>query len=311
MPGTVNSYIYSTRLFMIGERITDFLQYLRFEKRFSRHTLDAYQNDLSAFSGYISSQFDTDEIENISHFHIRSWLASMKDEKNTARTLNRKLSSLNSFYKYLLRQQLVQKNPVKQLHSLKLPERLPAYLKEQETKYLLEEQQFDEGFKGHTDRMICELLYQSGMRRQELIQLREADVEWSLGQLRVLGKGNKERLIPVHPVLLDELRNYINEKKKMGLNDQGHLLVLENGEPLYAMYVYRTVKKYLSIATTLQKKSPHVLRHTFATHLLNNGANIQAIKDLLGHSSLAATQVYTHNNISKLKEIHKQNHPRG
>jgi integrase/recombinase XerC len=211
----------------------------------------------------------------------------------------------------MLRQQTVEKNPVRQLHALKLPERLPTYMKEQETQHLLEELQFDEGFTGFTDRLICELFYQTGMRRQELLQLQETDVEWGLNQLRVLGKGNKERLIPVHPVLLDELKAYIGEKRVMALPDNGHLLVLENGEPLYPMYIYRTVKKYLSIATTLKKKSPHVLRHTFATHLLNNGANIQAIKDLLGHSSLAATQVYTHNNISRLKEIHKQNHPRG
>ncbi|WP_276132542.1 tyrosine-type recombinase/integrase [Polluticoccus soli] len=296
---------------MLSDRITDYIHYLRFEKRFSRHTLDSYQKDLEQFRDFALEQFSLDSATNISHFHIRSWLAALKDQKQSPRTINRKLSSLNSFYKFLLRQQAVEKNPVRQLHALKLPERLPSYMKEQETQHLLEELQFDEGFKGFTDRLICELFYQTGMRRQELLQLKEADIEWSLQQVRVLGKGNKERLIPVHPVLLDELTSYIAEKKIMGLPDDGHLLVLENGGPLYPVYIYRTVKKYLSIATTLQKKSPHVLRHTFATHLLNNGANIQAIKDLLGHSSLAATQVYTHNNIAKLKEIHKQNHPRG
>ncbi|MCD6064585.1 MAG: tyrosine-type recombinase/integrase [Flavipsychrobacter sp.] len=296
---------------MIGDRITDFIQYVRFEKRFSRHTRNSYQKDLEQFRDFALEQFSIDSANSISHFHIRSWLAALKDQKQSPRTINRKLSSLNSFYKYMLRQQTVEKNPVRQLHALKLPERLPTYMKEQETQHLLEELQFDEGFTGFTDRLICELFYQTGMRRQELLQLQETDVEWGLNQLRVLGKGNKERLIPVHPVLLDELKAYIGEKKVMALPDNGHLLVLENGEPLYPMYIYRTVKKYLSIATTLKKKSPHVLRHTFATHLLNNGANIQAIKDLLGHSSLAATQVYTHNNISRLKEIHKQNHPRG
>lgn len=296
---------------MLGDRITDYIHYLKFEKRFSRHTLESYQKDLEQFRDFAHEQFSLDSADSISHFHIRSWLATFKDQKLAPRTINRKLSSLNSFYKFLLRQQTVEKNPVKQLHALKLPERLPSYMKEQETQHLLEELQFDEGFKGFTDRLICELFYQTGMRRQELLQLKEVDIEWSLQQVRVLGKGNKERLIPVHPVLLDELTAYISEKRIMGLNDDGHLLVLENGGPLYPVYIYRTVKKYLSIATTLQKRSPHVLRHTFATHLLNNGANIQAIKDLLGHSSLAATQVYTHNNIAKLKEIHKQNHPRG
>lgn len=290
---------------------TDFLQYLRFEKRYSQHTLVAYQKDLEQFSEYISSQFDISEIKDVSHFHIRSWLAELKDDKQTARTLNRKLSSLNSYYKYLLRQGRVGKNPVKMLHAQKLPERLPSYLKEQETEHLLEELSFGEGFKGYTDRMICSLLYQTGLRRSELQNLKETDIEWSLKQLRVLGKGNKERLVPVNDIVLGELKQYIGEKKEAGIDGCDRLLVLENGKPLYANYIYRTVKKYLTTTTSLAKKSPHVLRHTFATHLLNNGANIQAIKDLLGHSSLAATQVYTHNNIEKLKEIHKARHPRG
>jgi integrase/recombinase XerC len=295
---------------MFEQRATDFIQYLRFEKRYSQHTLTAYEKDLKQFFTYIDGQFGIRDIPGLALFHIRSWLASLKDEGQQARSINRKISSLSSFYKYLLKQQVVDKNLVRQLHSLKLPERLPTFLKETETEKLLEELQFDEGFKGFTDRMICELLYQTGMRRAELLNLKEKDVEWSLHQVRILGKGNKERLVPVSPMLLQTLKDYIAEKKKLGY-DRDHLLVLDSGLPLYAGYVYRTVKKYMTDATTLKKKSPHVLRHTFATHLLNNGANIQAIKDLLGHSSLAATQVYTHNNIDKLKEIHKLNHPRG
>jgi len=295
---------------MFEQRATDFIQYLRFEKRYSQHTLTAYEKDLKQFFTYIDGQFGTKDIPEVALFHIRSWLASLKDEGQTARSINRKISSLSSFYKYLLKQQVVDKNIVRQVHSLKLPERLPTFLKENETEKLLEELQFDEGFKGFTDRTICELLYQTGMRRAELLNMKEKDVEWSLHQIRILGKGNKERLVPVSPMLLQTLKDYIAEKKKLGY-DRDHMLVLDSGLPLYAGYVYRTVKRYLQDTTTLKKKSPHVLRHTFATHLLNNGANIQAIKDLLGHSSLAATQVYTHNNIEKLKEIHKQNHPRG
>jgi integrase/recombinase XerC len=166
-------------------------------------------------------------------------------------------------------------------------------------------------FRGHTDRMICELLYSTGMRRQEIMSLKESDIEWSLKQIRVLGKGNKERLIPVNAVLLDAIRDYIKDKQQIEGVDTDHLLVLETGKPLYAAYVYRTVKAHLGQVATQKKLSPHVLRHTFATHLLNNGANIQAIKELLGHSSLAATQVYTHTDIERLKEIHKANHPRG
>ncbi len=296
---------------MLEERMTDFLQYLRFEKRFSRHTLTAYSKDLSQFTIYINQQFNISDVHEIGHFHVRSWLASLKDGQITPRSINRKISSLNSFYKYMMRQGIVAKNPVKQLHALKTEERLPSYLKEEETQFLLEELQFEAGFSGFTDRMICELLYQTGMRRQELLQLKEKDIEWSLRQVRILGKGNKERLVPISPALALLVRDYINEKQKLDVYDESHLLVLENGQPLYAMYVYRVVKKYLGITTTLRKKSPHVLRHSFATHLLNNGANIQAIKDLLGHSSLAATQVYTHNNIEQLKDIHKRNHPRG
>jgi integrase/recombinase XerC len=200
---------------------------------------------------------------------------------------------------------------VRQLHAQRLPERLPVYLKETETQNLLEEVEFDQGFKGFTDRLICELLYATGMRRNELQQLKEKDIEWGLNQIRVLGKGNKERLVPVSPALLDTFRDYMAEKRKLETYDEQYLLNLENGNKLYAGYIYRTVTKYLGETTTMKKKSPHVLRHTFATHLLNNGANIQAIKDLLGHSSLAATQIYTHNNIDRLKEIHKQAHPRG
>jgi len=289
----------------------DFRQYLRFEKRYSQHTQIAYQNDIEQFKKFVIEQFNLQDPGKITHFHIRSWLATLKDDAQTARTVNRKLSSLNSFFKYLLKKQLVGRNPVSLLHAQRLPERLPAYLKEKETELLLEELQYDEGFKGFTDRMICELLYQTGMRRNELLQLKETDIEWSLKQIRILGKGNKERLVPVSAVLLETIKEYIAEKQKLEEYDRNHLLILENGMPLYAGYIYRTVKRYLNIITTQQKKSPHVLRHTFATHLLNNGANIQAIKDLLGHSSLAATQVYTHNNIEKLKEIHKLNHPRG
>ena len=296
---------------MFDERLTDFIQYLRFEKRYSPHTLTAYQKDLEQFRDYLIKDFGTTGLKIITHFHIRGWLAGIKEDKQTARTINRKISSLNSYYKYLLKLGLTDKNPVRQLHAQRLPERLPVYLKESESEHLLEEVVFDEGFKGLTDRLICELLYATGMRRNELQQLKETDIEWSLNQVRILGKGNKERLVPLSAVQLDTLREYIAEKRKLEQYDDKYLLNLETGTQLYAGYIYRVVRKYLGDTTTLGKKSPHVLRHTFATHLLNNGANIQAIKDLLGHSSLAATQVYTHNNIDKLKEIHKQNHPRG
>jgi len=296
---------------MVLQRIEDFLQYLRFEKRYSPHTILAYKRDLLQFQEYISVQFDLDELQSLASYHVRSWLASLKEAGQSPRSINRKLSVINSLYKFLMRQGAVVTNPVTQIHSLKLPERLPQYLKETETRFLFEELSFGTDFRGFTERLICELLYQTGMRRSEIIGLKEADIEWSLRQVRVLGKGNKERLIPLNEDILSKIKDYLNEKRNIAGCDEDHLLVRENGQHLYASYVYQVVRKYLWQVTTLKKKSPHVMRHTFATHLLNNGANIQAIKDLLGHSSLAATQVYTHNNIEKLKEIHKLNHPRG
>jgi integrase/recombinase XerC len=295
----------------LEQRKNDFLQYLRFEKRYSAHTITAYQQDLNQFQRYLEQEYQTPELAEVSHFHIRSWLAFLKDHQDKERTINRKISTLNSFFKFLLKAQVIEKNPVSQLHALRLPERLPVYLKESETDILLEVLEFEEGFKGATDRMICELLYQTGMRRSELAALKEGDIEWSLKQIRILGKGNKERLVPVSNLLLDRIKEYLQQKSNIENADKDHLLVLESGQPLYVEYIYKTVKKYLTMITTLKKRSPHVLRHTFATHLLNNGANIQAIKDLLGHSSLAATQIYTHNNIERLKEIHQLNHPRG
>lgn len=297
---------------MTSEFLTGFESYLKFEKRYSPHTVKAYIKDIEDFSEYISRTSSNINIVAVNHFQVRSWLAELKLEHDLgSRSINRKISSLNSFYRHLLKQGIIAKSPVRKNLAQKLPVRVPVFLKEPETENLVQEVEFGEGFKGATDRLVCELLYATGMRRAELLGLKENDIEWSLKQIRVLGKGNKERLIPAGNALLDAIREYIAVKKEQEIYDDTYLLNLPNGKPLYAGYVYRVVKENLSKATTLNKKSPHVLRHTFATHLLNNGANIQAIKDLLGHSSLAATQVYTHNTIDKLKEIHRVNHPRG
>ena len=295
---------------MVDENVQDFIHYLKFEKRYSIHTVVAYENDLKQFEEYLGDQFQINSLLEVNHFHLRGWLATIREQKHSAVTVNRKISSLNACFKYYLRTGKISVNPLSRVHAMKKPERLPYFLKEKETGLLLEELQFGEGFKGATDRLICELLYTTGLRRAELLNLKENNIEWGLKQIRILGKGNKERLIPVSAAMLDTIRYYIIAKKQLEKYNCDYLLNLESGEPLYAGYIYRIVTLYLSAVTTLHKKSPHVLRHTFATHLLNNGANIQAIKDLLGHSSLAATQIYTHNNIDKLKEIHKLNHPR-
>ena len=294
--------------------ITSFLQWLRFEKRCSPHTIGAYERDLKQFSAFLTKEYNgLDNPGEIKAYHFRSWLAGIQAGKKPVgpATINRKISALQSFYKYLLREGSITKNPAGQLHSLRLPERLPQFLKESETEILLEEKSFGEGFTACTDRLICELLYSTGIRRGELINIRETDIEWSLRQLRVLGKGNKERLIPLGEAVLDDLRAYLAEKRKtLEASETTHLLLLESGKPLYPVYVDRVMKKHLAGISTLEQKSPHVMRHTFATHLLDNGANIQAIKELLGHSSLAATQVYTHNTIGKLKNVHRDFHPR-
>lgn len=296
---------------MFDTHLADFTHYLRFEKRYAPNTLTAYTRDLTDFKDYLEDTYSLTEVTAVTHFHIRSWLTSNESKRLSARTVNRKLSTLNSFYKFLQRTAKAEKNPLNKLHAQKLPERLPTFVKEQETDYLLNEVTFSEGFAGQTERLICELLYSTGMRRGELVGLQHADVEWSMQQIRVLGKGNKERLIPVNEHLLDSIKSYLGIKMKLGYTTHTTLLVTPSGEPVYAQYIYRIVKRYLGLVTTTAKKSTHVLRHTFATHLLNNGANIQAIKELLGHSSLAATQVYTHNSIDRLKEIHTKAHPRG
>jgi integrase/recombinase XerC len=295
-----------------GQYFKDYIHFLRFEKRYSPHTINAYQSDLQQFHDYLQEVYSDSSLSDITHLHLRSWLVTLREnDKLAARSLNRKISGINGYFKYMMRNGLATKNPCSLLHSVRLPERVPVFLKPSETEHLLEELSFGEGFGAATNRLILELLYISGMRRAELINLKEQDIEWSLRQLRILGKGNKERLLPVSEAVLDSLRDYIALKKADGLDAAPHLLVLSSGKMLYEKYVYTTVKRHLAMVTTMKKKSPHVLRHTFATHLLNNGASIQAIKELLGHSSIAATQVYTHINIEELKKVHKLNHPRG
>ncbi len=296
---------------MVIGQLDEFIHFLKFEKRYSQNTIDAYQRDLEQYQSYISTTFSNDNLLSANHFQVRSWLASLREANIGPRSINRKLSSLNAYYKYNIKKGKLDNNPLKKLHAQKVPEKLASYLKENETQQLFEDIQFENSFKGATDRLICTLLYSCGLRRAELVNLKESDIEWSLKQIRVLGKGNKERLIPIGAELIELLKDYTDLKKTLANSNAIYLLTLDKGKQLYPEYVNNTVKKYLTYVTTLKKRSPHVLRHTFATHLLNNGANIQAIKDLLGHSSLAATQVYTHNNIAKLKEIHRNNHPRG
>lgn len=289
----------------------DYRRYLQSEKRFSAHTITAYCADLAQFSEFLSlSVPDSIAICDLRSDQIRSWLYDLREQGLEARSINRKRSSLNGYFLFLMRQGICSKNPVALLHGIKLPQRVPQFLRPSETGILLGELRFSEGFAGKTEQVALELLYSCGIRRSELCGLKESDIDWSLQQLRVWGKGSKQRIIPVGPALLDMLRDYLDEKARFDC-DRKALLVTAAGRSVYEKYVYRIAHKYLSMVSTLKQKSPHILRHTFATDLLHNGANIQSIKELLGHSSIAATQIYTHINIDKLKKVHKLSHPKG
>lgn len=293
-------------------RYTDvnaFLSYLQFEKRYSLHTITAYSNDLVQFFDFIETQYDKVPLEQITGSMVRSWLAGMKETEMTGKSLNRKISSLKSFFKYQIRQERLVKSPMETVISPKITKRLPAFVAEQDMEQLLANLSFAEGWKGYTEKMVIRLFYATGMRLSELILCKETQLDINKSVIKVLGKGNKERILPISKNLAQELANYISEKPELAKSNP-HIFVTEKGKSLQARAVYSFVKFYLSQVTTLQKKSPHVLRHSFATHLMNNGADLNAVKELLGHASLAATQVYTHNTIEKLKEVFAKAHPK-
>jgi integrase/recombinase XerC len=287
-----------------------FLQYLAFEKRYSTLTVQAYQRDLEQFFSFLDAEYMQIVLAEIKHIHIRSWLAELKRIDNSAKTINRKISTLKSFFKYALRNQLITELPTTKLVSPKSEKRLPTFLQENQMNQLLDDTDFGSEFADKTNRLIIELLYNTGMRRAELCNLQTVQIEFGTQLIRIIGKGNKERLMPLVPALAALLQDYLIAKKNIENADVAHLFVLPNGKPIYPKYVYLVVKKYLATVSTQDKKSPHVLRHTFATHILNNGAQLNAVKELLGHASLAATQIYTHNSIEKLKETFKKAHPK-
>jgi integrase/recombinase XerC len=287
-----------------------FFSYIEYEKRYSKHTLEAYKSDIEQFALFLKKN-ECSESPFATHLDIRNWIVSMMEQKVSARSINRKISTLKSFYKFLMRKGEIKKSPLGKVQSPKTSKRLPVFVELPGIEKLLKEVEFPEGYEGLRDKMIIELFYGTGMRRNELINLKENDVDSYNSQIKVLGKGNKERLIPIHPALQASVKNFVSEKKRLLETQTGdYLIVTEKGKKLEPATVYAVVKKYLSMVTTVDKKSPHVLRHTFATHLMNNGADINAVKELLGHTSLAATQVYTHNTIDKLKEIYRQAHPK-
>lgn len=290
-------------------QLQSFLDYLKFEKRYSKHTLLSYQNDLEQFFAYLKSQFDAPALESITAMFIRSWLAEMKEEGISSKTINRKISSLKSFFKYEIKTGVLTETPMTTVVAPKISKRLPVFVEQKDMATLFEYVQFSDDWKGRTERLVLLLFYNTGMRLSELINLKESQLDMANSQVKVLGKGNKERIIPVSKELSEDLQKYISEKP---MRKDGVLAVFitQNGKPLQPRSVYNFVKQHLGSVTTIQKKSPHILRHSFATHLMNNGADLNAVKELLGHSSLAATQVYTHNTIEKLKEVFKNAHPK-
>ena len=293
-------------------QIAAFLDYLQFEKRYSRHTLIAYQTDLEQFFLFLKDQYDEiPAVEQISSMFVKSWLADIKRKQEgiSAKSLNRKISSLKSYFKFQLKTGQIEKSPMTSIISPKTSKRLPVYVEEKELNTLFDYVEFPDNWQGRTERLVMQLFYQTGMRLSELIQLKESQLDIAGKQIKVLGKGNKERIIPVDRDFLLELQKYVDEKP-VSLPNTQNLFVSDKGKPLQSRSVYAFVHQYLGMVTTVQKKSPHILRHSFATHLMNGGADLNAVKELLGHSSLAATQVYTHNTIEKLKEVFNKAHPK-
>ena len=296
---------------LTNHSIQSFLDYLKYEKRYSVHTLISYQNDLIDFIDFLETQFGGVSLKEVTHTYVRSWLASIKDNGLGSRSINRKISSLNSFFKYHLRTGKIEASPMVKVISPKAGKRLPVFVSEEDTRKLVEAiNRSADDWKSLNTKMLIIIFYATGMRLSELINLREKQVDFSKSQVKVLGKGNKERIIPVSKEVVEMIKSYQQLKKKDFGKTDDTLLVTEKGKKMYPRYAWLLVNQVLGQASTLDKKSPHVFRHTFATHLMNNGANLNAVKELLGHSSLASTQVYTHNTIEKLKDVYRKAHPK-
>jgi integrase/recombinase XerC len=294
-----------------------YIDYLTFEKRYSAHTILAYHTDLDDFSNFLSLQYSVHDLVQADHTLIRSWLISLIDCKISPRSVNRKLSTLKSFYRYCQRQGILKINPMLKVVAPKVSKQLPIFLTRDNLDTLLHNLEFEPGYEGSRDKLILTLFYATGIRRAELVQLKITDTDLDSGTLKVLGKRSKERIVPLGSYVIKQFKDYLilrkeflTEKAVPDENNTLMLFVTAKGTPVYPRLIHNIVHKYLSLIASNSKLSPHVLRHTFATHMLDDGADLNAIKEILGHSSLAATQVYTHNTIEKLKTIYKQAHPR-
>ncbi|OOG76883.1 integrase [Flavobacterium sp. A45] len=284
---------------------------MQFEKKYSSHTINAYLNDVTYFESFNKEHFDQDTIEQVNYNQIRSWIVSLVEDGLSNSTVNRKIASLKAFYRFLLKIKQIQINPLLKHKALKTEKKLQIPFSEKELKEALSQNLHSEGFQEIRDKLIVELFYTSGIRRTELIHLKYSNVNLVSNTLKVLGKRNKERILPVLPIVLEQLSLYIKERSLLEtIVDADYFFLTKKGLKLSDSFVYRLINSYFSTVSEKVKKSPHVLRHTFATHLLNNGADLNSVKELLGHSSLASTQIYTHSSLSELKKVYQEAHPR-
>lgn len=288
-----------------------FKDYLQKEKNYSLHTVAAYCNDLSDFEFFLKQNFDQEKLEEVNYSQIRSWIVSLVDAGISNTSVNRKISSLKSFYKFLIKTKQVNASPLLKHKALKTPKKLQIPFSEKELDSVLNHIVYPDGFEGIRDKLIIDLFYTTGIRRAELIGLQVANVDLSKGVLKVLGKRNKERILPLLPIIQDQLRAYFLERANLELvKDEQFFFLTLKGVKLNVSLVYRLINMYFSNVSEKVKKSPHILRHTFATHMLNNGADLNSVKELLGHSSLASTQIYTHSSLAELKKVYGDAHPR-
>ncbi|MEP2280834.1 tyrosine-type recombinase/integrase [Maribacter sp.] len=292
--------------------LSEFISYLSLEKNYSKHTVKAYENDLLEFKNFCLTNYDVNDIDNIEYNIIRFWIVELSENKINNRSINRKIASLKAYFKFLQKIEVTDVNPLNKHKALKTAKKIEIPFSELEMEKVLSEIEYKEDFEGRRDELLIHVLYVTGMRRAEVIALKVVDVDFEAMTIKVLGKRNKERIIPMLVETKKKFVDYLEGREKLSeVVDEDTMFLTKSGNKLYETLVYRLIKKYFRKVSSKVKTSPHILRHTFATHLLNKGADLNAVKELLGHSSLASTQVYTHNSIAELKKVHAKAHPRG